>query len=310
MHGRFDVVIEEAVGGERAPFLARLFAGGPTLPFWYQDNRPLFNQNYGIVGAKAGAVLQQVLLWANRSGYALANSNATRDWLVSEGVGASRIGVSYPKVNPDFAPAKPLPFEQRRNRMITVGNFRPTKRFEESLHVFSRLIADHPDAELILLGRPQDERYLTSLHHLADTLGVGPRVTFRLGVPEKDKFDILSTAKVLTIHSPVEGFGWSITEAGLCGVPTVGNPGVPSDTLREGVNGIRVPFGAVGDYVREVGRLFSDQAWWNSLSNGARKVSREFAFAPVESQVRSVLFQCAGLDGGDPTLRSKQPASV
>jgi glycosyltransferase involved in cell wall biosynthesis len=296
LHGKFDLVIEEAVGGERAPFLARIFAGSPSLPFWYQDNRPLFRAAYGRVGAGLGSALQQFLLWLNRSGYALSNSNATRDWLIRQGVAPERVGVSYPKIDPANAPANPLPFDRRFNRMVTIGNIRPTKRFEESIRTFARVLADHPGAELVLLGRPQDEAYLRRLRRLAGDLGVVSQVSFRISASDREKFGVLAEAKVLTIHSPVEGFGWTVSEAGLCGVPVVGNPGVPVDTLRDGVNGIRVPFDNIEAYAGAVGRLFDDRSVWEPLSMGSRVVALEFSHRSVEPQVSGVLSRCAGID--------------
>ncbi len=307
LHGEFDVVIEEAVGGERAPFLARVFAGGPTIPFWYQDNRPLFKANYGRMGSAAGIILQRFLLWLNRRGFALCDSNATREWLIREGVGSDRVAVSFPKIDPALAPANPRPFLQRLDRVVTIGNFRPTKRFEDSIRTLARLSLDHPEVELVLLGRPQDDGYLRGLHQLVGELHVGSRVSFHIAASDHEKFNVLSAAKVLTVHSPVEGFGWTIAEAGLCGVPVVGNPGVPTDTLREGINGVRVPFGDVEAYAQAVGRLLVDRRMWESLSIGARNVSLEFANSPVEPRVLELLSRCGGVDpeGRPPQLEQR-----
>jgi glycosyltransferase involved in cell wall biosynthesis len=308
-HGKFDLVLEEAVGGERAPFLARVLAGGPTLPFWYQDSRPLFRENYGAVGAAAGAWLQRFLLWLNRGGYALTNSITTREWLSRQGVDPAHIAISYPKVDAARAPTRLLSFEQRRDRMVTIGNFRPTKRFEESLEVFSDLVTEFPGAELVLIGRPQDDGYFEGLQRRASELGIGSKVSFRLAAAETEKFDLLAAAKVLTIHSPVEGFGWTITEAGLCGVPAVGNQGVSLDALRDGVNGVRVPFGDRTEYVRAVGRLFRDREWWQLLSDGARQTSKEFVVGPVEPGVLAVLAGCARNGNQDRASSATRPVS-
>jgi glycosyltransferase involved in cell wall biosynthesis len=307
-HGKFDLVVEEAVGGERAPFLARILAGSPTLPFWFQDNRPLFRAIYGRLGVFVASTLQEFLLWLNRDGFALANSNATRSWLIEEGVDPDKVGISYPKVDVATAPAQLLPFERRLDRMVTIGNLRPTKRFEESIRTFALVLQEHPGAELVILGRPQDDGYLRRLRRLAADLNVSSHVSFRLATSEREKFNVLSEAKALTIHSPVEGFGWTISEAGLCGVPVVGNPGVPPDTLREGVNGVRVPFRDLAAYAKVIERLFDDRSFWEPLSMGSRAVALEFAQRFVEPQVSRVLALCAGFERVEGDAQRQMPA--
>jgi glycosyltransferase involved in cell wall biosynthesis len=288
------VVIEEAIGGERAPFLSKLLSGSPTIQFWYQDNRPLFAASYGRLGAAIGGSLQRILLWVNRSGFALGNSEATRTWIVTQGFASERTAVSYPKVDVSSAPQNPMQFETRPDRFISIGNFRPLKRFEEAIETLVRLRKDNPRAELALVGRQADADYLGRLRALAAEQAVGRHVRFVVDASDKEKFQLLSESKVLTIHSPIEGFGWTIPEAGLCGVPVVGNPGVPMDSLREGVNGTRVPFGDVEAYARVVNQLFSDREVWVGYSVRAREVALEFARNRVESDVLSLLKRCIG----------------
>jgi glycosyltransferase involved in cell wall biosynthesis len=293
LHGRYDVVIEEAIGGERAPFMARLLSGSPTVQFWFQDNRPLFAASYGRVGSAVGAGLQRSLLRMNRFGFALANSEATRTWLCTQGFARERTAVSYPRVARSSVPGVLLPFRDRRDRFVAIGNFRSTKRFEETIHVLVNIREKNPNAELVLIGREQDGGYLTELRKLVVRLRVESATVFRLGVSEEEKFALLSEAKALTIHSPVEGFGWTIPEAGLYGVPVVGNPGIPAEVLRDGINGVRVAFGDVAAYAREVGRLLSDQLFWETLSSGARRVAMEFVEGPVEKGVVDLLARVA-----------------
>jgi glycosyltransferase involved in cell wall biosynthesis len=293
LHGRFDVVIEEAVGGERAPFFAKLLSGSPTVQFWFQDNRPLFATYYGRLGRTAGVLLQRLLLRLNRSGFALANSGATRSWLLTQGFTLPRTAVSYPKVQLTDVPPELLPFSERSDWVLTIGNFRATKRFEEAIAVLAAVRRENPKAQLMLVGREMDASYLKHLRGIVGRLGLEDAVAFRVGVGEREKFELLAHAKVLTVHSPVEGFGWTIPEAGLCGVPVVGNRGVPEEVLREGVNGERLEFGDVDAYAERVGRLLVDPALWQQYSAGAHRVALEFVDGPVEESVVDMLGRCA-----------------
>ena len=293
LHGKFDVIIEEAIGGERAPFLSRVFSGGPVCQFWYQDNRPLFAAAYGKLSAVIAGRLQGVLLRMNRSGFALANSRETQAWLVTQGFSAARTAVFYPKFDFPTELVSDWTFEGREDRIVVIGNFRPTKRFEEAIQIFARLKPNFPLSELVLIGREDDELYLNKLRALVTQLGLEHRVRFLLGISEFEKFRELSRAKVLTIHSPIEGFALTIPEAGFCGVPVVGNRGVPRETLRAGVNGESVAFGDLEGYCVAVRRLLTDRDLWEERSRGARKVAEEFVSQSVETSVTELIHRCA-----------------
>lgn len=289
LHGRFDVVIEEAMGGERAPFLGRFLSGSPVVGFWYQDNRGLISLLYGRSASRVGGWVQSLLLRAGRNGYAIANSRATAEWLVGQGFRRERIAESFPFIDPSKAPSVPLGFDERRNRITTIGNLRVTKRFEEGLSVLQRVRETVPEAELAIIGRPQDAAYLKRLRRAVADNRLDDAVRFYLSASDQEKFDLLSRSKVLTIHSPIEGFGWTALEASLCGVPIVGNSGVSSDSLRAGVNGIQVEFGDIDGYSRSVVRLMTDRAYWEELSQGARRVAMEYTAGTLSPSVVDLL---------------------
>jgi len=292
-HGRFDVVLEEAMGGERAPFLGRFLSGSPTMGFWYQDNRSLISVMYGRAAAKVGGWVQDLLLRAGRTGYAIGNSRFTAEWLVSRGFEPDRVAVSFPVIDPSLAPKLLPSFNQRHNRITTIGNIRSTKRFEEALEVLRRVRAIVPDAELDIIGREPDARYLERLRKIALQGGIASAVRFHISASDEEKFSVLSQSKVLTIHSPIEGLGWTVLEAGLCGVPTVGNVGVSPDALKEGVNGVRLRFGDVHAYAQSIVQLFGDEARWKALSDGAQQVASEFTAGPLNQGVIDLMRRCA-----------------
>jgi glycosyltransferase involved in cell wall biosynthesis len=176
--------------------------------------------------------------------------------------------------------------------ILSIGNYRPTKRFEEAVAVLGKVRREVLDAELILLGRAQDASYLIHLRRTVSKSGLDRAVRFYVGASDAEKFELLSRAKVLSIHSPIEGFGWTILEAGLCGVPTVGNTGVSADALREGVNGRRIAFGDTEGYAAAIVRLLRDGTYWESFSRGARSVALEFSSGAVSPQVRELLARC------------------
>ncbi|MCI4345936.1 MAG: glycosyltransferase [Thermoplasmata archaeon] len=285
----YDLVVEEVIGGERTPFLGILLAGRPCVGMWYQDNRPLFRAAYGPAAARLAGVVQSILVRVYRAGFLLTPSERTRAWLIGSGISADHIAIHQPKVLALKGPDGSRPFGQRRNRFICLGNFRPYKRFDEAVSVLEALRAELPDAELVMMGRKDDPSYLASLERRVRDSKWSAGIELRTNVSDAEKFDTLLTAKALTIHSPIEGFGWTIPEAGLCGVPTVANEGTPPEPLEEGVSGVRVRSGDVGAYARTLKEWMTDELLWKRFSDGALRRARRFLDSGLRPEIDAFL---------------------
>lgn len=290
---RFDVVLEEVIGGERTPFLAWMLAGRPTIGMWYQDNRPLFRDAYGPTLARAAAMVQRVLLWAYLPRYLVVPSEATRTWLIGQGAAPDRVCVHGPQVSiPDGVDLR-KPFETRRNRFVTIGKFRRLKRFEEAIEVQAQLLARVPNAELAMLGMREDDAYLTELRNEIRRRNLSDRINVITNASDGEKYALLAESKALTIHSTIEGFAWTVPEAGLCGVPVVANLGTPGDTVVDGVNGERLAVGDTAGYARLLARWMTDGAEWTRFSGGARSEASRHLISELPARVSRVFQDAA-----------------
>ncbi len=295
---RYDLIVEDLVTGERLPFFARVLGGRPTVGFWFQDNRPLFQIAYGPIGASLAGMLQSALLWLYRTGDLIVPSEGTKDWLVTQGLAATQIQV-YHRTTPPPSAAKPdLPFAARENRFVVVANFRAYKRMEEAIDVLSLLRRDVPTAQLTLLGRPDEPAYLARLQRKSREMQLADVVAFEVGVSDERKFELLSRSKALTVHSPIEGLAWSIVEAGLSGVPVVVSRGVPADTVRPGESGLIVPEGGAPAFAEILRDWMRDAATWNRFSEGNRRLATQFVGTTLPAEVDAFLGSAAGPGSG------------
>ncbi len=286
---RADLVVEDMIGAARAPFLAPLFPSRCVLGFWFQDNSGFFDTHYSrTVAALAGAV-QRVVLGVHASQFAVCPSVASREWLVARGYSAERTGVFYPSADPENLSNPHVPFSGRRNCFVTIGNIRRVKRFEEAIRALRLVRRSVSDAEVVILGRQDDGRYLDELRAEARETGLADCVSFEIGVTDQRKYDILSRAKVLTVHSATEGFALTVTEAGLCGVPTVSNSSVPPEAYRPGQTGVLVPEDSPQAFAREIVRLFRDEGRWHTLSKGALNLSSQFRVPQADPALTRML---------------------
>ncbi|HEV2448839.1 MAG TPA: glycosyltransferase family 4 protein [Thermoplasmata archaeon] len=295
----YDVVFEEVIGGERTPFLSPVLSARPTIGMWYQDNRPLFAQTYGGPARRAAEIVQALLLRMYRGHRLVLPSTQTRDWMLRSGFPADRLAV-YPKfLETDSSGDGVLPFSSRRNLFVSIGAFRPLKRFEEAIELHERLSLAVPDAELALVGRSDNAGYLAELRVRAARSPGAAHIRIVVDATEAEKFALLGAAKALTIHSAIEGFAITVLEAGTRGVPTLTNPGTPNDTVRDGVNGRKVPFGDVAAYAAVLTEWFQQEPIWQRVSEGSRAVAREFTSRTLPAEVEA-LFESAAADQRRP----------
>ncbi|MBI4471457.1 MAG: N-acetyl-alpha-D-glucosaminyl L-malate synthase BshA [Acidobacteria bacterium] len=116
--------------------------------------------------------------------------------------------------------------------LIHISNFRPVKRVEDVIEVFSR-VRKKTRARLLMVGdgpeRPKAE-------WLASTHGISEDVLF-LG-KQNDMNQLLSIADILLLPSELESFGLVALEAMACEVPVIATKvgGIP-EVVRDGVDG-------------------------------------------------------------------------
>lgn len=287
---RYNLVVEDMIGAARLPFFAPLFPTRAVLGFWFQDNTGFFQAHYSARLAKLGAAVQSVVLAVHRQEATVCPSNASRDWLVNaRGFRPGLVGVFYPSADPDNLADASIAFTSRPNRFVSIGNFRRVKRFEAAITTLAQLRETTPDAELALIGRPDDPVYLGELRRLARDLGVSDRVSFHISISDAQKYELLARSKALTVHSATEGFALTVTEAGLCGVPSVVNSSVPAEAFEPGITGIRVSDNSPSVYARELTRLMSDSMTWERLSRGALTLSQKFKKPSVEPSLEPII---------------------
>ena len=154
--------------------------------------------------------------------------------------------------------------------LIHISNFRPVKRVEDVIGIFSA-VRRKCRAKLLMVGdgpeRPKAE-------WLANTQGVAEDVLF-LG-KQNDMAKLLSISDILLLPSELESFGLVALEAMACEVPVVatrvgGLPGVVRDTT----DGFLCPLGDVPAMAEACLRILENPALRASMGQTARAHARQ-----------------------------------
>jgi N-acetyl-alpha-D-glucosaminyl L-malate synthase BshA len=157
-----------------------------------------------------------------------------------------------------------------RPRIAHISNFRPVKRIDAVVEVFTKVRQTTP-ATLVLVGdgpelEPARQR-LASRGLLQDVEFAGERL---------DIVDVLSETDAFLLPSATESFGLAALEAMACEVPVVASRvgGLP-EVVEDGVSGfLHEPADAEG-MAASLNRIVTDQALRDRMGAAGRRVAIE-----------------------------------
>ena len=143
------------------------------------------------------------------------------DVLTHCSVGDKPVYVIYNGVNtlPKTA-GEPVAYRPAREFLLGIGYLNAKK----NVHVLLPLLQSNPDLEMVLVGHPDDPKYVNKLNELAQQLSVADRLHLAGTVSEADKVWYLSHCKAFLHPSIAEGFGLPVVEAMQFGKPIFLSP--------------------------------------------------------------------------------------
>jgi N-acetyl-alpha-D-glucosaminyl L-malate synthase BshA len=179
-------------------------------------------------------------------------------------------------VIPNFVDTELYKPGQRTGKLVVHNsNFRPVKRVDDVIAVFSQL---PKDTQLALIGDgPERSRLERAVHDL----GLADRVRF-LG-KQLSFIEVLQSASVFLLTSELESFGLAALEALSCGVPVVATRvgGIP-EVISDGGNGSLHDLGDVRGMAASVKGLLDDPALHARMSAAARATAvGKFSLEPM-----------------------------
>jgi glycosyltransferase involved in cell wall biosynthesis len=287
---RFDVVVEEAIGGQRAPFLAGAYVQEPLVAVWHQRHDRIFHEQYPFPVAVILSFFERFLARLYRNHTIVTPSLGAKEKLMRLGFIHENIKVIYDGVGEIFYNA--VPRQKRENLIVCLGKLRRYKRADHAILALERIVhLTNRPCRLVIAGKVSeiDRGYVDWLHDLAERLRVADLVEFKMNIPEKEKLELLEKARVLVQPSPVEGFSIAVAEANRCGTPVVVSDGVPSDVVINGYNGLVYPFGDVEALAFAITELMKDDIIWGNMAKNAYEWSQQFIWENSVSEFESIL---------------------
>ena len=164
--------------------------------------------------------------------------------------------------------------------LIHISNFRPVKRIEDVIAIFS-LVRQKRKARLLMVGDGPDR---PKAEWLANTHGVAGEVLF-VG-KQSDMSQLLSISDILLLPSDLESFGLVALEAMACEVPVIATRvgGVP-EVVRHGVDGFLYDVGDVSSMAEGCLAILDNPQLRSDLGQAARdRARRDFCASKIVLQ--------------------------
>lgn len=178
--------------------------------------------------------------------------------------------------NPVFVKAEDYPeVEERRKAIVTVGRLHPQKNQKLLIEAFS-LIADQiPEYTLEIYG---DGELKDALQKQIFDLGLSQRV-FLMGT-SKEIHKLIYDASLFVLSSDYEGLPNTLLEAMALGIPSISTdckPGGAKEIIRNGVDGVVVPFQDKMALAKEMRNLLKDLNLQKEYSKKASENASKYA---------------------------------
>ncbi|MFE9029475.1 glycosyltransferase family 4 protein [Streptomyces iakyrus] len=190
---------------------------------------------------------------------------------------------ALPNSVPD--PALP-PADSTAKVVIAAGRLVPVKRYDLLIEAFARVAAVHPDWQLRIYGKGEEQ---PRLRELIERLGMWNNV-FLMGAATPMEAE-WAKGSIGAAASNFEPFGMTIVEAMRCGLPVVSTdcPYGPGEIIADGTDGRLVPVGDRDALAAALLDLVGDDERRRRMSRAALDNARRFAPGPVVAQAERLL---------------------
>jgi glycosyltransferase involved in cell wall biosynthesis len=261
-----------------APFFRRL---DPTFAHLLEDGR------------------HQLRLLVDRADGLIADSEYNADEL--RALGRADVEVSPPPLRldalydvvPDAGLTETLARDFPGPMLLFVGQILPHKRPDFLVAAFHEYLTNvQPDATLVLCGPTRNYRYVQALRRYLDSLRIADRVWITSEVSHAQLAAFFRRADLFVSASEHEGFCVPIVEAFHFGVPVLarGFGAVPATTGDAGV--VLSDTSGIADLAEAMGRLLSDDALLDELSDRGRARAQEFTTDATVARFLRALQRC------------------
>ncbi len=191
---------------------------------------------------------------------------------------------------PDRVPAD-VRVDYGAHAVVIVGRMSSTERYkghDQLILAWPRVVAEVPDATLVMVGRGDD---VDRLRTKAAALGLGRSVHFPGFLPDAAVRAVMRHAAVFAMPSRGEGFGLVYLQAMRAGLPCLGSrDDAAADVIVDGETGLLVPRQDPDAIAGAVARLLTDESMRRRMGEaGHRRFESVFTYPRFRARLAGLL---------------------
>jgi 1,2-diacylglycerol 3-alpha-glucosyltransferase len=169
---------------------------------------------------------------------------------------------------------------------LYLGRLHREKNLATLIRAMPAILAAHPGAQLVIVGRGYQRAMLTSL---ARRCGVASSVTFCGFVPDEDLPAAYAACDLFVLPSLAELEGMAVLEAMACGKPVlIADSRLSAATELVNGNGALFRAGDSGDLAQQAIRLLADPERLQCMARASLASSRSFDINESTSALESL----------------------
>lgn len=197
-----------------------------------------------------------------------------RDFYKRDGI------VIYPGVNSDIS--EPILFENKENRILTVGRLSKFKNIDIAINAFSKI--EKKETSLYVIGDGEEK---SNLINLTKKLGVSEKVKFFTDISDKEIAEHYAKAKLFILASKNEPFGLVSIEAMANGTPVIADAsGGPNETILDNKTG-RVIDCTIENLKMTIDELLKDEEKLKQYSiDAALHIKNNFSWEAAAEKIK------------------------
>jgi glycosyltransferase involved in cell wall biosynthesis len=278
LRDRFDIIVEEVMGGPRIPFFSALYMKEKKVGILQQRHREIFHQQFPFLVASSLSLLERFLVLIYKNNNLIVNSARTKEDLRKIGYSEKKMHIIYPGLHNIFLNQKINDFSSRKEQVICLTKLRRYKLVNHAIQAMDNVREILPSCRLIVAGKSNDidPEYETEIRHLVNKLNLKEVINFELNISEERKRSLLNSSRALILPSVIEGFSIVVIEANACGTPAVTSDRVPAAI--NGQNAVVTPCFDVNSMSKAIVFLLTDKEKWSDLSSKSVAFSKQFTW--------------------------------